>query len=86
MSRCYRKRYKCRHGNGFWDLLLHRLGKSGKPDEYPDGMPWLQRLPFGQVYILNSKTNGYHDLEIFTDETHFFLKYQNGAYQYISID
>lgn len=43
-------------------------------------------LPFGQVYILNSKTNGYHDLEIFTDETHFFLKYQNGAYQYISID
>lgn len=42
-------------------------------------------LPFGQVYVLNSKTNGYHDLEIFTDETHFFLKYQNGAYQYVTI-
>ena len=42
--------------------------------------------PIGQVYILPSKTNGYHDLEIFTDETHLFLKYQNGAYQYISID
>ncbi len=42
--------------------------------------------PFGKIYVLQSKTNGYHDLEIFTDETHFFLKYQNGAYQYISID
>lgn len=42
-------------------------------------------LPFGQVYVLNSKTNGYHDLEIFTDERHFFLKYQKGAYQYVTI-
>ena len=42
--------------------------------------------PVGQVYILPNKTNGYHDLEIFTDETHFFLKYQKGAYHYIAID
>lgn len=42
--------------------------------------------PFGEIYVLQSKTNGYHDLEIFTEETHFFLKYQNGAYQYVSID
>lgn len=42
--------------------------------------------PIGQVHILPSKTNGYYNLEIFADGSHFFLKYQNGAYQYVPID
>ena len=43
-------------------------------------------VPFGKIYILQSKTNGYHDLEIFADGIHFFLKYENGAYQYVPIE
>lgn len=39
-------------------------------------------VPYGEIYILPSKTNHYHDLEVFTsDENHFFLKYENDAYQ-----
>lgn len=77
------------HGDSF-DILFNN------GDYYSEGkMGYTFRLiddlkddyvAYGKVYILQSKTNGYHDLEVFTDENHFFMKYENGSYQYVPID
>lgn len=38
----------------------------------------------GEILELNTKTNGYRDLEVMSgNDTHFFLKYDGAGYQYV---
>lgn len=46
----------------------------------------VELTPIGEVYIMKDKTNGFHDIKVSTDEYRFFLKYENGRYQYVRME
>lgn len=40
----------------------------------------ISHTPMGEIYILKSKTQTFHDIKIITDENEFILNYKNGKY------